>query len=182
MSVFTTIKQYTHITTLSFVILVGLAPTAHAKVSTENKVKAAIVYNLARFSEWPVKSTQRDPSAFSVCVIAQDAMHEALMALGGKKISKKSIRIVPLPSHKSNASSCNILYISGNNEHNFDLDELAENGILTIGETEAFLPAGGGMTILRSNNTLGFSISRTTMLRANIKPSSRILKLANEVL
>lgn len=181
MSVLGIIKPLSLGAILGFAFSLSYSPMAYAQVSKEDKVKAAIIYNLARFSEWSLTPSVKKTSSFSMCVMADDVMRDALATLEGKEISGRYVKIMPLQSHRTNTSNCHILYVPGKAIQSFDLKKLAENGVLTIGDTENFLSAGGGITVLRTHNTLGFSINRTVMLKANIKPSSKILRLAKEV-
>ena len=181
MNVSNIIRTLTHNVILSLVFLLGFASMAHAEVSKENKVKAAIIFNLARFSEWPPMPLANETSSFQMCIMRGDVMHGALRTLAGKEISGKIVRILPLTSKEADTSKCRLLYLSANAQIDFDLANLAEKGVLTISDTDDFLSAGGGMSVMRTRNSLGFSINRTVMLSANIKPSSKILKLAKEV-
>ncbi|MEP3889802.1 MAG: YfiR family protein [Hellea sp.] len=181
MSVLGIIKPLSLGSILGVAFSLSFSSMAYAQVSKEHKVKAAIIYNLARFSEWSLTPSTKEASSFSMCVMANDVMRDALATLKGKEISGRRVEIMPLLSHGANTSKCHILYVSGKALQNFDLQKLAENGVLTISDTENFLSAGGGITVLRTHNTLGFSINRTVMLKANIRPSSKILRLAKEV-
>lgn len=181
MSVLGIIKPLSLSAILGVAFSLSLAPMAYAQVSKENKVKAAIIYNLARFSEWSLTPSTKKTSSFSMCIMADDVMLDALATLEGKEISGKHVQIMPLLSHRANTSKCHILYVSGKAMQDFNLGDLAKNGVLTISDTENFLSEGGGITVLRTHNTLGFSINRTVMLQASIKPSSKILRLAKEV-
>lgn len=156
-------------------------PFSHANATKEETVKAAILYNLARFSEWKSTSLEEENNRFWICATSHDPMIDALNTLEGKLIEGNKVTINILHEPSDNVSNCRILYLSKKVEEKYDLNALTEKGILTVGERHEFLSKGGGIAIIRKDNKLGFSINKTVMLKANVIPSSKILKLARDV-
>ncbi len=108
-------------------------------------------------------------------------MIDALNTLEGKLIKGTKVTINILHEPTDSVANCRILYLSPKAEEKYDLNVLSKTGVLTIGERSEFLSKGGGIAIMRLDNKLGFSINKTAMLKANVIPSSKILKLARDV-
>jgi len=108
-------------------------------------------------------------------------MQDDLLALQGKPISSVTVEVKTLASFSSDISKCRILYLSAKVAQNFDLNVLSENGIMTVGDSGQFLKNGGGIAIIREGNRLVFSINMKALSKAQIKPSSKILRLAREI-
>lgn len=162
----------------------ALTQNAWATPSKEHQVKAAIMYNLVRFSEWKTKNTSQQDKApntdFTLCV-AHAGMREALQSLAGKPIHGRRL-VVQILQHASEISAaCNIAFLSEKEAQSLDLITLADLGVLTIGDGDTFLEHDGCMSIRRYGPKLGFSINRDAMAHANIHPSSKILRLSAEV-
>lgn len=162
----------------------GSSLTANADhAPMESHVKAAILYNLARFSEWHEDHVLSETS-FNVCTLSEVDMEHALDALKGKTIHERSLDVTHLDNEEDITSDCQVLYVSSTyiEEHDdiemLDLSKIAQKGILTVGETPDFIEFGGCITIQRFGKKLRFSISQSAMDSANIKPSSKILKLS----
>lgn len=161
-----------------------LTQSAWATPSKEHQVKAAIMYNLARFSEWKTKGTSQQDKLpntdFTLCV-AHSGMREALQSLSGKPIHGR-VLVVQVLRHASEISaSCNIAFLSEEEAQSLDLIALADLGVLTVGDGDTFLEQHGCISIHRYGSKLGFSINRNAMAHANVHPSSKILRLSAKV-
>jgi len=174
---------YPMVTGLVMSLFLGMAAPADASAQStrEQQVKAAILYNLARFSVWPEERFQSEQSEFQICVQSADTMRPALEALSGKPINGREITLRELPSPDGVDAHCHILFLSASRTQAVNLEALADQGILTVGDDREFMHDGGGIALRRNGAKIGFSISQTTMKRAHIEPSSKILKLAIEV-
>src|ERR1700720_2682115 len=75
--------------------LATLAPPLHAQAkATEYQVKAAYLFNFAKFVKWPSDATAARNSSFEICVLGQDPFDGALDAtVGGEKIDSEPVAI-----------------------------------------------------------------------------------------
>ena len=157
------------------------APTASAQPDQEQKVTAAILYNLARFSDWPVDRFENKGDQFVICALADPDMTRALTMLESKDIKGRAIKIHAISENDEITRKCHVVFQADSDASQLDYKALAKLNILSVGNSKAYLENGGGMAIHRRSNTLGFSISKTNMQMAGITPSSKILKLAAKV-
>lgn len=66
--------------------LLGIDSCAHAQVVEENQVKAAYLYNFAKFVEWPAAAFPNPDDPVQICAIGDDAAIDVLQAaVSGKK-------------------------------------------------------------------------------------------------
>jgi len=150
--------------------------------SSEANVRAAILYNLARFTAWP-EDTQNQANLsnneFRVCTLSGEEMRSAIKALEGKHIHGKKLKVTHLSDIASITSKCHVAFIDNESEKDCEsLYAIADLGVLTIGTSSEFLRRGGGMSIERQRNRLRFSINLNVMSQADLRPSSKILNLA----
>lgn len=171
----------TKVSMICVLFLIGVAPNASAENSKEAQVKAAILYNLARFSEWPEPNASNNSERFTICAQTNDPILPALDTLNGKRISGRRVEIIERNRVANILTGCQVIYFSKSLDKNFNLETFSKAGILSVGETETFLVAGGGISIFRTDKRLGFSINKSVLVEGGIRPSSKILSLAREV-
>src|ERR1700704_2970715 len=96
------------------VFLLGLlcASAAPAQNLTEPSLKAAFVYNFAKFTEWPSDALPATAS-FTACVLGDGPVMDALeRTVKGRLLSGRSVsvsRVTP----DGPLRSCHLLYVSG---------------------------------------------------------------------
>jgi len=145
-------------------------PSAHA-------LKAAHLFNLARFTEWPAG----DPAGpIMLCVLGDADIAEALDRLAGdRQIGGRDIAVASLVSNRL-VKACHLLYFGGPDSaaHTRSLDEVARTPVLTVGEGERFVRQGGIVGLVVEQGRTGFAVNTDAVLRAGLKLSSKLLGLA----
>jgi hypothetical protein len=150
---------------------------------TEYQVKAAFLYNFARFVEWPPRAFASASAPIDVCVLGEDPFGEALnRVLAGKMLGER-----PMMERRGKKlrelGGCEILFISGSERERVGeiLEELRTAPVLTVGESEEFAARGGGVQFTLEDNHVHFIINVDATERAGLKVSSRLLSLAHVV-
>lgn len=161
-------------------LAIGAAiPAKAATPPSEEQVKAAILFNLARFSQWSETAKNVQTDNFKVCISSNDVMANALASMTGKTIHNRNFTLSHIDENWTRVDECAVLYLSAaDTPISLDLDNLHSHGILTIGDSYDFIKQGGCMSIQRHGKKLKFSINTAAMKSANIRPSSKILTLA----
>ena len=144
----------------------------------EYQVKAAFLYNFARFTSWPEHSN----SEFRLCVLGDDPFSEALDALVGKTIHNEPLAIARL-DHSSELNGCELVYISTSYTDKLDevIAQLREQAILTVSDIDAFIDHGGIIGFRVIDNKIRFEINTSAAAMAGLSISSRLLSLASRV-
>jgi hypothetical protein len=91
--------------------IVLLGRTAVAQDVTEPALKAAFIYNFARFTTWPADAPPGD--SFVICVLNDTAVAEALQhAVAGRSLTERPVSVTSVaPSAPKKA--CRVLYLAG---------------------------------------------------------------------
>lgn len=149
---------------------------------SEYEVKAAYIYNFARYVEWPSGAFQDQSKSIHVCVIGDDPFGPSLTALNGKRVGERSVRIRRNTS-LHDVRGCEILFISSSEEENLAHIVKAINGalVLTIGDSEGFARKGVMINFYMENNRVRFEINPKTAMRAGLRISSKLLRIARIV-
>ena len=173
---------------LANLILLAAAPFASSQSGqpTEYQLKAAFLFNFAKFIEWPEKSFGSPGSPFTVCVIGQDPFGAALeVSLLGKTMGSRAVQIMRFPNLTTLAEArhCQIVFISASEKIHFHevIESLNNVDALLVGDTDGFVASGGTIEFTLEDNHIRFLINPDAAGRADLKVSSKLLALAKIV-
>jgi hypothetical protein len=164
---------------LLFCVLVSTG-SAWADVSKEYKLKAAFLYNFAKFVEWPATSFAAPESPLVIGVFRTNPFGAELeKAVKGRKINGHPIVVTLIPSAAA-ARQTQILFVGSAQDTKLAELKGALQGtpVLTVGESGAFSRQGGMITFTQEGNSLRFSIDNGSAQKAGVKISSHLQKLA----
>src|SRR5882672_10223676 len=110
----------------------------------EHQVKAAFLYNFARFVEWPPDTTAGETS-FIIGVLGPDATSRALEeTVQGKSVGGRTILVRPVKSQEE-AAQCHMLFVGSETPERMArlLAAVRRSAILTVGDSDTFAREGG---------------------------------------
>jgi len=119
---------------------------AQAEPSGEYQLKAAFLFNFAKFIDWPPASFANRQSPFTICILGADPFGRAMDdALQGKMIGDRPVAVERV-ADLAGARHCQMVFISSSEKRQLReiLDGLRGTNALVVGETEGFAAAGGG--------------------------------------
>ena len=148
----------------------------------EYTVKAAFVYNFARFTEWPDAAFQDAASPLRLCVLGQDPFDGALNTIAGKSVGSRQL-LVSYPIWASEVRDCHILFISeaAGNRLSEIVTHLEDSPVLTIGDSPDIARSGGIIGLENVENRIRFQVNLDAAHRSGLRLSSRILDLATSI-
>lgn len=156
-----------------------LAPIARAEdwdIGREDQMKAAYLFNFAKFVEWPPDAK----GPIRVCFIGAPGVYESLAeSTAGKRVGTRAIAIDRLQPADSRLG-CDVIYVDAAWETNVPI-EAAGNSALTVSDANEFTHHGGIIRLFQHDNRLRFDINLDNARRAGLKISSNLLKLASRV-
>ncbi|MGH9455931.1 MAG: YfiR family protein, partial [Terriglobia bacterium] len=159
-------------------------PVSHTQplTPTEYEVKAAYLFNLGKFVEWPAQAAVKEDS-FPICVLGADPFGQVLdAAIAGETIGGKTV-IAKRISKPQDATGCRILFISSSEEGCLQeiLANLDGTSVLTVSDMPDFGQRGGMIHLVLENRKVRFAVNLTAAERAGLTLSSQLLKLAVRV-
>ncbi|HEV2489104.1 MAG TPA: YfiR family protein [Candidatus Acidoferrales bacterium] len=149
----------------------------------EYDLKAAILYNLVKFVEWPSSAYPDSQAPTMLCVLGQDQFSDALELPGyAQKANGRPISIRRLKDEKG-IRDCQVLYIGTSERRAIPqiLSRLKESNVLTVGEMSQFAVQGGIIQFTLEDKQVRFQINLDAASRMSLKISSRLLMLAHIV-
>ena len=150
--------------------------------SLEYLVKAAFLYNFARFVDWPADSFKDPQSPFEICILGKDPFGKALDSIKNKAVKGRAMRI-RMCRTMGEVGGCHLLFISASEKRNLNpiLNALKNSNTLTVSEMEMFAQSGGMINFIMVGNKVHFEINPEAAEAHQLKISSQILKLARIV-
>jgi YfiR/HmsC-like len=161
------------------VLLLTRAVVAPAADPQEYQVKAAMLYNVAKFVEWPVDTTTRP---LQVCVIGRNPFGVALESLQGKQVHGRPLNIRQV-SRIDEIGTCQILFVSSSERRNLAaiVGNGALPGVLTISDLDRFADSGGVVGLVDVDGKIKLEVNLAAAQKAKLKIGSQMLKLARIV-
>jgi hypothetical protein len=148
-------------------------PLHGQEVPVEYQVKTAFLYNFIRFVEWP-------PSAQAgqvvVCIAGRNPLGSFLEeTVKGETIDGRPIvpRVILEPDPE-----CRVIFIPRGAATSAYLRSARGAPVLTVGEADGFVDAGGIINFYLDNGKVRFEISTQAAERSQLRISSRLLQLA----
>jgi hypothetical protein len=154
-------------------------PAAHAQERAEQErlIKAAFVYNIAKFTRWPETPASNAP--LTLCLAGEDTLIDALGQLRGKLVKGQPLAVQKLVGNQA-PRHCNLLYVAASKQAGqLDLIKSAYGQpTLTISELPEFASAGGMVELYREDGRVRFIINLGSVRSAGLEVSPRLLNLA----
>lgn len=149
----------------------------------EHDVKAAILYRVAKFIEWPDDSFANDAAPFVVCVAGDTKALAAFDALNGRTIDNRNIAVRRVTGDMLDLRVCHAAFFASDSNADVDyaLDKLRGLPVLTVGEAVEFARRGGMLALVTRDRRVTFAINLNASRRARLNVSSQFLQLATVV-
>jgi len=148
----------------------------------EYEVKAAFLFNFAKFVEWPEGSFKNSEAPLIISILGKDPFDGALDAIKEKTINGRRIVIKRAPSLEQLERS-HILFVCKSERDNLPkiLDVAQKWNALTVGDMKGFAGSGGMINLVKTDEKIRFEINLSATEKANLKVSSKLLKLGSIV-
>jgi hypothetical protein len=166
-------------------LIVALAATsavvrAQAATPSEVDLKAAFLFNFAKFTDWH----PREPSAaIRLCVVGDGRLAEAL----ARTVRAKQIAGLPLDvaslSGRDPMDACDLVFVPASETRRAtpSLQRIRSLPVLTVGDGRGFAEGDGIIGLFVEDGRLRFAVNTDAADRARLRLSSRLLNLSTIV-
>ena len=161
----------------------GTGVFAQDREASEYVIKAAFLYNFAKFTEWPPESAGKADDPITLCVVGEDPFGNILnQTIEGKTVRGRRLVIWRLRSGED-LKGCQIAFIGSAERSQMQaiIERLKGAGVLTVGDREGFAALGGVINFKMVDNKVHFDVNVDAAERARLKISSKLLSLARIV-
>lgn len=165
---------------LAAVLLLLTSMRSAGQDVTEVALKAAFIYNFAKFTEWPTDVLAAS-APIAACVYGDQAVADALSrTVRGRQAGGHDIDVSLVTSTSDALKMCHLLYVSGvpAGQASEVAAALKASPVLTISDLDKFATTGGIAQFFVENGKMRFAINLGAARRARLQLSSRLLALA----
>jgi hypothetical protein len=148
---------------------------------TDYQVKAAFLYNFAKFVKWPEGALKQH---FVVAVVGEDPFGDTLdHAFAGKTVLDRPVELRRARDARE-AEGAQIVFVGASEQRRLPalLAVLRTGGALTVGDMDSFAEEGGMIGFRLKDATVRFDVNLSEVNRAGLQMSSQLLKLAQRVI
>jgi hypothetical protein len=174
---------YRLIVVVVWVLLWTARMNAQQAKPKEYEVKAAYLYNFARFVRWPANVPTTQDNSFSICVLGQDPFGPTLdSTLAGESLDGRPV-VVRRISRAQDVGDCRIMFISSTEENHLKqiLAALENSLVLTVSDMPDFSRRGGMIQFVLEGSKVRFEINLANAEAARLTVSAELLKVAATV-
>ncbi|HPT50642.1 MAG TPA: YfiR family protein [Accumulibacter sp.] len=167
------------------VMLIGMmlspkATIAETVIQREDRIKAALIFKLVKFVEWPATAMNgKDP--IQICALGDSRVGEALSAVDGKPTRDRLAQFRRIASlSPTEFKGCHVLYVpSAARELGVGVPfALRGRSILTVSDAPDFARRGGMVCLGQGENKLSFEINLRNTREGGLEPGAPLLELA----
>ncbi len=168
---------------LGVVVLFLSGTHAQSPTAGEYQVKAAFLFNFAKFVEWPPSSFSDASAPLRICVFGRDPFGEELRnitkekTVNGRKLEVNQVLDLQV------ARTCHIFFIASSETARLKqiFESLRGTDALTVGDTKGFVEQGGMINFVLENSRVQFEVNRKAAEQGGLKISSKLLSVAKLV-
>lgn len=166
-------------------------PRLSEKQLQKDRVKAAVVLNIAKFVQWPVAVVQMRENHLTLCYFREDVLGQAYDTIHDRRVGGRELQR-RLVNDGDEMASCDLLVLSEQG-----VEQLAEAALISpatpllviadfthrkTSERVVGRPYPGvHVALVRRGSKIGFEINLSAAHEAGLKVSSRLLRLARIV-
>ncbi len=167
---------------LTAIILFCSSLQGHADTSSgEFKLKAAFIFNFAKYVEWPNSSFSQQ-NEFCIATLGRSPLDKELAKLSGKIIQNRNVVFRQFNSIEETAQ-CQVLFISRSElgKQTSIADFFRNTPVLTLSDKNDFSKSGVMLSLVDENGKIVFDVNIQEMHHARLKPNPQLLRLARNI-
>jgi hypothetical protein len=161
----------------------GFSTARAADEFPEYQLKAAFLYNFARFVTWPTNSTTDTSTPVTIGILGTDPFGSLLRdTVQGKTVNGRKIVVTQLARDEKPAG-CHILFISRSEKDRIPsiLDSVKGQSVLTVSEVDQFAQGGGMINLIVVSQSVRFEINLQAIEHVGLQVSSKLVGLGIRV-
>jgi hypothetical protein len=168
---------------ISFLMASSIAQAQPDQV-TEYQVKAAFLYNFAKFVEWPAQSFASAAAPLKICVLGANPFDQDLRAVTADKTVNGHKLMVSEVSDVQQARTCHILFVAAASRKRSKqiLEALQGANVLTVSDSAGFAEDGGVINFVLSEGRVHFIVNHKAANACGLTISARLLTVARVVI
>ena len=171
---------FVHRCLLALPLLAGLLGPGTAQAVDETELKAAIVFNILLFVDWP-NSVLPSGNALVLCFGPNGGLNAAFKRLAGREVRGHALELRELAA--TTAQPCHALYVDAADRLRLAalLKPLAAGGALIVSDDAQAPKELTAIVLQRAGNKIVFDVHLQAVRQSQLQLSSKLLRLARAV-
>jgi hypothetical protein len=162
-------------------LIAALAGPARAEERlrlVEQEIKAAMIYNFLKYTDWPAASS--GPAI--VCLIGANPLGGRLAPMAGRTVNQRVIEVRAM-GPDADTAPCALVFLDAEQKALWPKLKSALSGrtLLTVSDFDGFAASGGMIEFTRVENRIGVAINTAAVAGAHLSVEERLLALATIV-
>jgi hypothetical protein len=169
----------------ALLLCLAQTPPASAQESihlVEQEIKAGLLYNFMKYTDWPKEDAQQTNAQMVVCLFGGDPFRGRLQAMAGRTVH---MHVIALREARTinDLAMCSLIFVHADAAPQWPQlrTVLAEKAMLTVSDFPGFTEVGGMIEFTRMENRIGVKIAADAVMAAHLQVEDRLLKLANAI-
>ena len=153
-----------------------------AQSNGEYQIKAAYLYNFAKFVEWPSAAFGGPSDPFRICILGDSPFDQNVeIALSGRRVQNHPVHVI-YPDSTAQSRKCHVLFLSQSESGHMKaiVADLRSSAVLTVADTPGFIGAGGMIRFFLEDDSVRFEMNPLPASQAGLKVSSKLLVLGKK--
>jgi len=153
-----------------------------AVFSTEYDIKAALLFNLTQFTEWPTTAFTNAQAPIVIGVLGDNPFGQGLdKIVAGERVQNRPV--VTKYFSSADEANCHILFVSRSEISNIErvIAKTRGRGMLTVSDIDRFARRGGMVRFVNDRNRVKLNVNLAEVEAAGLKISSKLLRISNLV-
>lgn len=164
-----------HLRSYALCLLLPLISVAAAaqEGNLEAKVKAAYLYHLTKFVDWPALPND----VLRICVQGDEAIGVLLNQLSNRQVNNRPLKIEP--EFTGDPTQCQVLFIGRADKRLEEtLGRVRGQAVLTVSDLEHFTQRGGVVGFYSEGGKIKLEINPETARGSKLKVSAKLFEVA----
>ena len=147
---------------------------------SEYQVKAAILFNLTKYVDWPPESFGEAKSPIVIGILGQDSFGDDFKRMVEEKTINGRKLLLKRLAWGEDLKKVHVLFVSASERKRFPelIEKLKGSSVLTVGDSDAFAQSGGIVNLATKDNKIRPQINLAAAEHAGLKISSKLLSIS----
>jgi hypothetical protein len=162
--------------------LLALCLVTQARAVEEADLKAAIVFNILLFVDWPAEMLPEPGGVLAVCVGPNSGLNAALKALDNRPLRGLRVEVHDLPQ-SDHMRPCHAVFIDAADRRRMagSLKAQRAAGAMVLSDDPDAPRDATAVVLERVGNKIAFDVNLQPLRQARLQLSSKLLRLARVV-
>ena len=154
---------------------------AGARAESEARVKAAYLFNFAKFVDWPASAFSSAKAPMVIGIVGRDAVGDELVrACSGATAGGHPVEVRRIVA--ADARECHLVFIPESERGDGVLATTQGSPVLVVGEGEGFTRRGGSLGFVKEGGAVKFEANPKAAARNGLNVSAKLLRVARAVI